>query len=158
MLVTVLELSAYVMEMVFIFIISEKTNFISYLTNKGIFYTTFSGKIMSAKFPLTTENDKPIISYDIDVLGRTVYYTTEEGLYRHRWGLDPFYSDPKLKINDLFSIKTKVRFDNVGKLIFISDISGIYISSFPYREYTLITEKTSISNFEIISEIGYNFL
>lgn len=98
--------------------------------------------------------EKYIISYDIDILSRNCYFTTKDGLYKFYWGVDTYIYPEKTKINDLFKEKTKIRFDDVGKLLYISDESGIYISCYPYTEFTLIKNQKEITNFEIISNIG----
>lgn len=105
--------------------------------------------------PLCNLNNKHIYSYDIDVLARNIFYTTEKGLFMYSWSLGKSSDENTIKISDKFKDKTKIRFDNVGKMLYIMDIYGIHISVHSYREFTDIIQKNKISNFEIISEIGY---
>lgn len=136
--------------------ITELLNVITYNSGQTVYYFEFEKKIVKATIPWKTYNNKPIISYDIDVLARNVFFTTEEGLFRFCWGIELFYMTDNIKINDKFTTGTKIRFDNIGKILYIQDHSGIYISVYPYREYDQIVSNHKTSNFEIISEIGYS--
>lgn len=96
-----------------------------------------------------------IKSYDIDVLGRKVFYITDEGLYSYDWGLGKADEDTTTKLWSHFTSCGKIRFDNVGKILYVLQPAGIYITVHPYKDFHRIIDIVSISNYEIIPEIGY---
>lgn len=109
------------------------------------------------KIPWVRDSEHPIISYDIDVLSRHIFYTNNMGLFKFCWGKNWSWNSEFTMINTQFSTKTKIRFDNVGKILYISNTNGIYISVYPYTEFTAIIENAQISTFDIVSEMGYFF-
>lgn len=134
----------------------EYANVITYKTAKEITYMRFENHYKYGKMPFETKKKKPIISYDIDILSRVIFFTTEIGLYYYNFGKYSVFVDESIKITDYFTTGTKIRFDNIGKLLYISNSTGIYISNYPYTNFHQIIKKTKISNYEIIPEIGYN--
>lgn len=133
----------------------EYLNIISYKLKNDLFYVSFQGKVFKHSIPWSKEGNFEIISYDIDVLSRTIFLTTNRGFFKFTWGKDLIYTSEFTKINDRFKKNTKIRYDNVGRNLYISDNSGIHLAAFPYMDFTTIIENEKILNFEIIPDIGF---
>lgn len=134
----------------------EYVNALTYKSGNQINYITLGNKIFTGGISWKMENNKPIITYDIDLLSRNVYFITDEGLYKFCWGLEKFETTSSVRLTRRFSDAAKLRFDQIGKLLYISDKKNIYISTYKGREFTTIIQDDNISTFDIISEIGYS--
>lgn len=108
--------------------------------------------------PLNINPDTHILTYDVDVLSRTVFYTTEQGFYLYNWGSGAASGENTIRLkNNLFD-PGKMRFDNIGKMLYISQPGGIYMSTYPYRDFHRIITEAKIVNYEILGDIGYLIL
>lgn len=121
-------------------------------------YLKLKSNPKSTAIPLNTNSNMNIITYDIDVLSRKVFYSTQEGLYLYNWGSGINSFENTAKINDIFLEPGKLRFDYIGKMLYISQPSGIYISIYPYKNFHRIINEFQIVNYEILPDLGYLIL
>lgn len=136
-----------------LFFLIEHENIITYRSNNYIYYVHFDKEINIGQIPFNLNNNYRILSYDIDIISKTIFFSTSEGVFQFCWGDEITYLNQVIKISDRFN-EPKIKFDNIGKMLYILEEGGIFISVYPYMDFTRIIEERGIINLKLLPEVG----
>lgn len=103
-----------------------------------------------AEIPMIKDRGIFIETYDIDLLGRTVFFYNTLGFQVYSWGTRDKDSIKKIEINE--PQITKIRFDQIRRNLYFSTKNSIIMTTPPSYFKKTIIKDVEIRNFDVIPE------